>query len=146
MNAITKKLMFYFPRSETEKPIVYHLVKDFDLIINIFRAKVTPDEFGYLVLDVTGHPDDIERGIEFVRSFNVEVTDSHRGLTWDETVCTSCGNCLPHCPTSALRIVDGATRRVRFHGDECIDCLACIDNCPFGACSSIFLESAERHP
>ncbi len=42
-NVITKKLMLYFPECETEKPIVYHLVKDYDLMINIYRARVTPD-------------------------------------------------------------------------------------------------------
>ena len=57
---ITKKLFLYFPKSETEKPIVYKLVKDFDLIINIFRAKVTPEEEGYLSLDVTGAAADID--------------------------------------------------------------------------------------
>ena len=31
-------------------------------MINIFRAKVTPDEFGYLVLDVTGTEENIRRG------------------------------------------------------------------------------------
>ena len=45
---ITRKLYLYFPKSETEKPIVYKLVKDYGLIINIFRAKVTPEEEGYL--------------------------------------------------------------------------------------------------
>lgn len=135
---VTRKLMFYFPQSETEKPIVYHLVKDYDLIINIFRAKVTPDEFGYLVLDVTGSEENIRRGIDFVRSFDVEINDSQRGLTWNESACTSCGNCLAHCPTKALFIADPKTRRVSFNPDICIDCLACIDNCPFGACSSVF--------
>ena len=51
---MTKKVLLLFPKSETEKPIVYHLVKDYDLEVNIFRAKVTADEFGYLVLDLTG--------------------------------------------------------------------------------------------
>jgi len=139
----TKKLMFYFPKSETEKPIVYHLVKDYDLIINIFRAKVTPEEFGYLVLDVTGEDADIQRGIEFVRSFNVEVNETERGLTWNESRCTSCGNCLAHCPTNALHIIDPVTRKVGFDPEACIDCLACIDNCPFHACSSVFADTTE---
>ena len=59
---ITKRLLLFFPKSETEKPIVYHLVKDYDLVINIFRAKVTPEEFGYLVLDVSGSDENIARG------------------------------------------------------------------------------------
>ena len=41
---VTKKLMLFFPKCECEKPIIYHLVKDYDLIVNVFRAKVTPNE------------------------------------------------------------------------------------------------------
>lgn len=140
---VTKKFLFYFPKSETEKPIVYHLVKDYNLAINIFRAKVTPEEFGYLVLDVTGEEEDIENGVEFVRTFNVRISETDRGLNWDESKCTSCGNCLPHCPTNALFIADDATRRVAFDTKLCIDCLSCIHNCPFDACSSIFEDALE---
>ena len=89
---ITKKIYLYFPKSETEKPIVYHLVKDFDLIVNIFRAKVTSEEEGYLSLEVTGTPENIDR----------------------------------------------ATRTVAFNEESCVECLACIAACPFGACSSAF--------
>jgi L-aspartate semialdehyde sulfurtransferase ferredoxin len=137
---ITKKLLLYFEKSETDKPIVYHLVKDYNLIINIFRAKVTPDEYGYLVLDVTGDEKDLQRGIEYVQSFNVRVNESNRGLSWKEDRCTSCGNCLPHCPTKALHYDSTQARRVQFDSSLCIECLSCIKNCPFGACSSIFTD------
>jgi len=135
---ITKKLLLYFPKSETEKPIVYHLVKDYNLVINIFRAKVTPEEYGYLLLDVTGSEEDIARGMEFVRTLNVQVDESNKGLRWDQERCTMCGNCLPHCPTKALHLADPRTREVAFDANLCVECLACIANCPFGACSSIF--------
>ena len=138
MSTVTRKLFFYFPESETEKPIVYHLVKDYGLIVNIYRAKVTPDDFGYLVLDVTGTEEDILQGIEFVKTFDVKVSDTDRGLNWDEKRCTGCGNCLTHCPTGALHVVADGSMRVTFNADTCIDCLSCIKNCPFGACSSIF--------
>jgi ferredoxin len=135
---VTRKLMFYFPKSETEKPIVYHLVKDFELVVNIFRAKVTPEEFGYLVLDVTGTEEQIRRGVEYVRTFNVGVNETGVGVAWAAEKCTHCGNCLPHCPTDALRIVDASTRQIAFDPSQCVECLACLPNCPFGACSSLF--------
>jgi len=141
MSAVTRKLFLYFPKSMTETPIVYRLVKDFGLEVNIYRAKVTPDEYGYLVLDVTGAEEDIEEAIRFVETFNVQINENDRGLTWDEAKCTSCGNCLTHCPTDALHLSDSETRRVAFDAELCIDCLSCIKNCPFGACSSVFEES-----
>jgi ferredoxin len=135
---ITKKLMLFFPKTATEKPIVYHLVKDHNLVINIFRAKVTPEESGYLVLDVTGEEEDIQRGMEFVKTFNVQIDESHKGVRWDEAKCTGCGNCVAHCPTAALHIPDRTTMKVVYDSDLCVECLACLTNCPFGACSSIF--------
>jgi len=135
---VTKKLMLFFPRCECEKPIIYHLVKDHNLIVNVFRAKVTPDEEGYLVLDVTGTEEDIQRGMNFVTTFNVSINYSGKGVILDENRCTHCGNCIPHCPTEALHIANRATREVAYSETKCIECLACIRVCPFGACSSAF--------
>jgi ferredoxin len=135
---ITKKLMLYFPKCECEKPIIYHLVKDHDLIVNVYRAKVTPEEEGYLVLDVTGSESAIEAGIEFVRTFNVTVNFSGKGVTRDETTCAHCGYCIPYCPTGALHIDNPDTRQVMYNEADCIECLACLKVCPYGACTSAF--------
>ena len=135
---VTKKLMLFFPKCECEKPIIYHLVKDYNLVVNIFRAKVTPEEEGYLVLDVTGTEDDIEKAMAFVKTFNVTINYSGKGVTRDENSCTHCGHCVTHCPTSALRIDDWTTREVIYSEADCIECLACIRVCPFGALASAF--------
>ena len=78
----TKRVMFSFPKSKSEKPIVWHLVKEYDLVINIFRAKVTPEEFGYLVIDVSGSEENIKRGMEFVRSQDVDVNEERANLVF----------------------------------------------------------------
>ena len=135
---ITKKLMLFFPKCECEKPIIYHLVKDHNLIVNVYRAKVTPEEEGYLVLDVTGTERDIEQAMDFVRTFNVSISDTGKGVTRDEDTCTHCGHCITHCPSGALRIADKATREVVYNEADCIECLACIRVCPFNACASAF--------
>ncbi len=135
---VTRKLMLFFPKCECEKPIIYHLVKDYDLIVNVYRAKVTPEEEGYLVLDVTGTETDIRRAMDYVRTFNVTINATGKGVTRDEDRCTHCGHCLPHCPTGALHIANRATREVVYHEADCIECLACIRVCPFRACVSAF--------
>jgi len=135
---INKKVYLYFPKSETDKPIVYQLVKDFDLVVNIFRAKVTPEEEGYLSLEVSGTQENIDRAFAFLRTFDVVIHAGDKGVHWDEDRCVHCGACVVHCPTGALSIVDRATRTVIFTEDRCIECLACIAACPFGACSSAF--------
>lgn len=134
----TKKLMLFFPRCECEKPIIYHLVKDHNLIVNVYRAKVTPEEEGYLVLDVTGTDEDIQRGMDFVKTFDVTINPTGKGVLWDKDRCTHCGHCVVHCPTEALCIADRATREVAYDESDCIECLKCIRVCPYGVCTSAF--------
>ena len=135
---ITKKIYLYFPKSETEKPIVYQLVKQFDLIVNIFRAKVTSEEEGYLSLEVTGTQENIDRAFGFLGTFDVDIHAGNKGMLWDACRCGQCGACVVHCPTGALSIIDRATRTIGFCEENCIECLACVAACPFGACSSNF--------
>jgi len=134
----TKKLMLFFPRWESEKPIIYHLVKDHNLVVNVYRARITPEEEGYLLLDVTGTEGDIQRGIDFVRTFDVTINDTDKGVARDKDRCTHCGHCVVHCPTGALYIIVEATREVGYSEEDCIECLACIRVCPYAACASTF--------
>lgn len=136
--SIVRKYLLNFSSQVSEKPLVYHLVKDFDLVINIFRAKITDKEEGFMVLELQGLPEQIDQGLAYIRSQNVVVDEAEKGVRWDEEACTQCGNCLSHCPTEALHIADSVTRRVAFDSSKCIECLACITNCPYGACSSVF--------
>jgi ferredoxin len=112
---VTRKLMFFFPKCECDKPIIYHLVKDYHLIVNVFRAKVTPEEEGYLVLDVTGTEKEIQGGIDFVKTFNVTVNYSGKGVIRDEERCSHCGYCVPYCPSRALKIDNGSAPSARAH-------------------------------
>ena len=136
--SITKKVLFYFPKSETEKPIVYRLVKDYDLLVNIFRAKVTPDEEGFLLLDLSGTEENIGKACEWIRSLGVQIREEVKGMRWDKDRCTGCGNCVTHCPTRALHVADRVSMKIDFDPNQCIECMNCLTMCPFGACSSVF--------
>ena len=135
---ITKKVYLYFPKSETDKPIVYQLIKEYNLVVNIYRAKVTPEEEGYLSLEITGTEKDVERAFAYLNEFDVKIHSGNIGLLWDAERCTHCGNCIVHCPTGALNYIDRASRTVGFNEDKCVECLACIANCPYDVCSSAF--------
>ena len=99
---------------------------------------MTPEEEGYLVLDVTGAQDDIERAMEFIKTFNVVINDAGKGVTWDADACTGCGHCVVHCPTQSLHVADRTTMEVAFDEEKCIECLACIRVCPYDVCASAF--------
>ena len=47
--AVARRVVLHFPRSLVDQPIIYKLVRDFDLQFNILKASVTPNEEGLLV-------------------------------------------------------------------------------------------------
>jgi len=133
-----KKLLLQFPPELVKEPLVYRLAKEHNLQVNIFRANIDPDKSGYMLLDIYGTPEDIEKGVALIKQLDITINEKTSGLTWDESRCTGCGVCVPHCPTQALSIPDRTGMKVVFDSEKCIECLNCIKHCPFGACSSIF--------
>ncbi|MEE9366326.1 MAG: NIL domain-containing protein, partial [Dehalococcoidales bacterium] len=51
---VSKRVVLHFPRRLVEQPVVYRLVKDYNLEFNILRASITaePEEEGLLVLEL----------------------------------------------------------------------------------------------
>ncbi len=135
---ITKRIHFKFPPKAAEQPVVTRLVRDYDLDVNIFRALVNQKEEGFMMLDLTGDDINISRGLDYLNSLNIEISDTNLGLQWNQEKCTSCGNCLTHCPTDALHIPDRNTMEIEYRASRCVECMNCIENCPFGACYALF--------
>ncbi len=134
---VTKRLVLRFPRRMVERPIIYRLVKDYDLEFNILKASITPEQEGLLVLELKGNRGEYDRGIEFLTRAGVKVQALSQDVTRNEERCTSCGACVTVCPTGAFR-VDPATRVVLFDNAKCIACGLCIPACPSRAMEARF--------
>lgn len=126
----SKKIILVFPPALTEKPLTYHLVKDFDLAINILQAKVTPGEEGKMVVEVSnGSQANIEAGIQFLRDRGVHVEPVSKEIILDEANCINCGCCTAVCQAEALTI--GAPDwQLKFDKEKCIVCQLCVKSCP----------------
>jgi len=68
-----------FPTALIQEPIVYRLVKDFDLVINIRRADVTSDH-GWVVLELEGDESALERGVKWLKDRGVQVDPIERDV------------------------------------------------------------------
>ncbi|MDP2660689.1 MAG: NIL domain-containing protein [Dehalococcoidia bacterium] len=66
------RVKFTFPPERVTEPVIYSLGKDYNIITNIRRANVTRDR-GWVVLELDGEEDDIQRGIGWVTSKGVRV-------------------------------------------------------------------------
>lgn len=132
MARVTKRVVLHFPHRLIDRPIVYKLIKDFDLVMNILKASITPKEEGLMVVELSGEKSDFERGIKYLEESGVLIDPIGRDIKRNEERCTSCGACVAICPAGAL-VVDPATRQVTFVNEKCIACEVCVKACPVGA-------------
>ena len=126
----SRRIVLTFPKKLVDKPIVYKLIKDFDLIFNILKASITPDEEGLMVIELSGDKKEIDEGIKFLKDRGVKIQPLSKDIkvNWDR--CTQCGACVSICPTGALYIKNRKTMEVAFDSDKCIACELCIRPCP----------------
>jgi NAD-dependent dihydropyrimidine dehydrogenase PreA subunit len=127
--AVSKKIVLRFPKRMVDRPIIYRLVKDYDLEFNILKASITPEQEGLLVLELKGNQQEYDKGIEFLLKAGVKIQSLSQDVTRNEERCTHCGACITICPTGAFKL-DPRTRMVIFENDKCIACGLCIPACP----------------
>lgn len=126
---ISKRFVLHFPHRLVDQPIVFKLVKEFNLSFNILKAHVTPQEEGLMVLELSGEDKDFKKGVEYLHASGVKIQPLGEDIVRNAEKCTDCGVCVPMCPAGALS-VDKKTRKVDFDAKKCIACELCIKICP----------------
>ena len=128
---VSKRVVLHFPKRLVEQPVIYHLVKDYNLEFNILRASITaePEEEGLLVLQLKGEQEEYDRGVKFLLKSGVKIQSLSQDVTRNEARCTHCGACVTICPPGAFEL-DLKTRQVRFNDEKCVACGLCIKACP----------------
>ncbi len=129
---ICKRFVLYFPSTLIEKPIIYQLIKEYNLIFNILKASINPHQEGLMVLELSGEKDDFEAGVEYLKGLGVKFQPLSQDIIWDESKCIHCGACTTLCPTGALYI-ERPSMEVHFDGARCVVCEACVKACPVRA-------------
>ena len=127
--AVSKRIVLHFPRRLVDRPIVYRLIKDFNLEFNILKASVTPEEEGLMVLALTGEQKDYDKGIRYLTEAGVKIQSLSQDILRNEERCTHCGACITICPTYAFTL-DPQTRLVAFDNEKCVACGICLKACP----------------
>ena len=126
---VSKRIVLTFPHKMVDQPIVYRLVKDYDLVFNILQAKITPQEEGLMVLELKGTKEHYAGGIKYLTGLGVRIQPLSQDVARDEDRCTHCGACITTCPTGAL-YSDRKTMEVIFDAEKCIACELCVKACP----------------
>jgi ferredoxin len=131
------RVVCYFSAAQSEQPIIYQLIKDYDLVVNILKADINPQMEGYLVVELEGKREKYKSGVEYLKSLGIHVEPLSETVVWSEEICIQCGACPSFCPTQALDL-DRETMMVSFDNSKCVICGMCLDCCPTRAIKLYF--------
>lgn len=121
------------------KPIIFRLVKDFDISFNVLEAKIYPKMEGRIILEIQGSTDKIDESIEYLRKEEVDVSILADKTCKDENVCVHCGACTAVCRVDSLYI-DRTTMKIIFDAEKCVACGLCRLACPVKAMSGASID------
>jgi len=133
---VNEKIVLRYPTDIVEEPVIYMLVKKFDLKVNILRADINPRKEGRMVIEVFGTSDGYANAIEWLREIGLHIYSLQQQIIWNENRCTHCGACSVFCPTGALEI-ERTEMKVSFNERKCVACEHCLKVCPVKAVDTI---------
>jgi NAD-dependent dihydropyrimidine dehydrogenase PreA subunit len=125
-----------FPRSLIDRPVFTHIIRSYDVEVNILRASITPEEDGRAFVIFSGSDSSVDQALDYLRDKGVSVILPTQKIIRDEEKCVDCTACVGQCISKALT-VNPETFRIEYHVDNCIACKLCIPACSYGALESI---------
>lgn len=131
-----KRLDLTFPPRQSLKPVVYHLVKDFDVTPNIIRAQIQPGSEGRMLLEVSGTKEALAGGVAFLEEQGLTVHEAASDIVLDSDKCVVCGVCTAVCRPRALYLESDSA--LAFEKSKCVYCEACVVSCPRRAITLTF--------
>lgn len=122
-------LILRFSKEICNEPVACYLAKNFDLTFAILHANIFPRKEGMMVLELSGTLENFKKGVAYLKSQGVHVTNAAQEIIRLEEKCTHCGACTAVCPTAALS-VNRPEMDVIFEQEKCSACELCVPTCP----------------
>ena len=69
----SRHLRLTFPESQVAEPVIYHVVKDFNVIPSIRRAAIE-NHFGWMIIEFKGETADLDAAQAYLEGLGVEVS------------------------------------------------------------------------
>lgn len=67
-----KRVKLTFPQQLIKEPVIFTMARQYNVIPNIRRARVT-ETVGEMILELDGSQEDVEKGIHWLREKGIEV-------------------------------------------------------------------------
>ena len=128
----SKKITIRYSADIIDQPIIYQLVKKYDLAFNILKARIFPRREGIIVMELSGTEENFDNGIRFLKEKGLKVEPLSKSVIQNQDKCVHCGACTAFCPTKALYF-DKESMKVLFDPEKCNGCELCVLACPVRA-------------
>jgi len=127
------KFLINFPATQSQEPVVYNLVADYGLRVNILKASIDINLQGHMLAEIEGQSENISLAIEYLDKIGIEADFVKSTIHRIEDKCVDCGLCTTVCGSKALRIGHKTEWKLKFEDNRCVGCNLCIQACPLQA-------------
>jgi ferredoxin len=134
-----EKYILEYSSATVEEPVIYTLVKRFDIKVNILRAEISSGQEGSMLVELEGEPERLAESRDYLASLSVMLSPIARSLTVREDSCVHCGSCTGVCFSGCLSM-GSPEWALAVDREKCIACGLCVKACPFGLISLKFGE------
>ena len=69
----SRHLRLTFPEAQVAEPLIYHVVKDFNVVPSIRRAAIE-NHFGWMIVEFSGETADLDAAQAYLEGLGVEVS------------------------------------------------------------------------
>ena len=69
----SRHLRLTFPEAQVAEPVIYHVVKDFNVVPSIRRAAIE-NHFGWMIVEFSGETSDLDAAQAYLEGLGVEVS------------------------------------------------------------------------
>ena len=82
-----------------------------------------------LLVELEADEERMQQGIAYLEECGVTVSPVSSKVSYDESLCIDCGNCVSACFSHALTIGE-PDWKLHFNPEKCIACKLCLKSCP----------------
>lgn len=129
----TQIYILRFPKDTSDQPLIYRLVKEYDIEFNILKADILLQREGLMILELKGSSKaNVKAGLDYLRNLGVKIERMAARIRRDEANCFQCGACTSVCSPGAL-FIHRPEMSVVFDAEKCTGCSLCVPICPVRA-------------
>jgi L-aspartate semialdehyde sulfurtransferase ferredoxin len=128
----SKKIVIRYTPEVVQQPVISELVKQYNLVFNILKARILPRREGVIVLELSGLKENFDSGVRYLKEMGLKVEPLSKSVSQNADKCVHCGACTAFCPTGALAFEENSTK-ISFDPEKCNGCELCVSACPVRA-------------